>query len=189
MSDLHIRVPSWLRSPSLLVPLALALAAAVAVGILALVLVVVPTLRQVNHTLELVEAAMPIIQQIGPEVDRIDRNVQGVAPEIDGIREPLGRMEERLGGLSVPVERMAAGLDDVGGSVDELPELRRELARMHATMRAIEADFDLAGGNIAAMLDRLDRLARDFERVVALLQKTAEHVESLDRKTGPSVNG
>lgn len=161
-------------------------AAALIVATVTAAAVLIPTLRRVDRTLSLIEHAMPVITGLGPEVGRIDRNVQAVAPEVLGIRDPLGRMEGRLGELSEPVERMAAGLDGVEGSVDDLPELRRELVRMHATMREISRDFDSTGTNIAAMLNRLDRLAQQFERVVALLAKTAEHVENLDRKTGPA---
>jgi uncharacterized protein YoxC len=161
-------------------------AAALIIATVTAAAVLIPTLRRVDRTLSLIEQAMPVITALGPEVDRIDRNVEAVAPEVLGIRDPLGRMEGRLGSLSAPIERMAVGLDGVEGSVDDLPELRRELVRMHATMREISRDFDATGTNIVAMLNRLDRLAQQFERVVALLTKTAEHVENLDRKTGPA---
>lgn len=167
-------------SPGMLVGAAALLLALTLTLVLAVLL---PTLRRVDRALSIIEQALPAVTEMRPEVDRIDRNVELVTPEITAMRDPLSRLEGRMGRLSDPVEQMAASLEDLRLSIAVLPELRRELVRTNRSLGQVQGDFAHTRDTLAAMLAQLATLTRDFEQAIVLMDKMAQHVENIDRKT------
>lgn len=154
-----------------------------------LVALVMPAALRFSRTLvEVQEQVLPLLYEVRPEVGRIDGNVETVTPQVGQLRGQIDGLHGSLDQLADPVERLEARmaqLQDAVEPIGSLPELHEELTAIGGSMRAIRTDFAALHAAVLEMTDVVGGLGSDFDRVVELLQKTAEHVENLDRKTGP----
>lgn len=171
---------------------------AVAVGA-----IVWPVLQRVDRTASLIEESLPILQAIGPEVSTIEQNVDTLTPQISSVGPGLTELDGRIEDLESPLLRLEARIAELQGSLstlDELPALRSdlrdglgtistELAETNASLRSVRDDFSVTTERIGQLTDAVTRLVEQFEQVVALLDETEQHVENLDRKTGPAPPG
>lgn len=165
--------------------------------------IVWPVLQRVDDTLSLIEDSLPILQAIQPEVDTIEDNVSELVPPITAVGPSLEGLDGRIDELSDPlvrVERRIAQLQASLGAVETLPALRRDLnqgleslgaqlAVTNGSLSAVRTDFATTTRSIQQLTAAVAQLVSQFEQVVALLEETEEHVENLDRKTGPAPPG
>lgn len=185
-------------------------------GIALVAVLVVPVLSRLGTTIETLNTSLPILEQVGPDVDSLEGNVGEIAPDvdslddtvrdvraglgtvtdsIDGLHPPLGTIDDSVRGVDDSVRGVDASLQDVAdrldtldaslqqmqgslGALGVLPNLLDELGRTTAGVGTI-AD------HTATMGRELGQLAAALERITALLEETEQHVENLDRKTGP----
>ena len=187
-----------------------ALGGSLLVGAAAVVaLLVVPLLGRVDRTLETLNASLPILEQVGPDVQTLRGDVGEIAPDVDtlegtvqDVEQGLGTIDDSIGGLRPPlatVDDSVRGVDDsVQGVARRVGALDDSLRRMEASLGALDTlpsvleELRTTTDGIATIADRTDvlvgqlgRVAMSLERMTALLEETEQHVENLDRKTGP----
>ena len=67
----------------------------------------------------------------------------------------------------------------------DVSELTSDFGKVQDSLSAIQQDFHSTTTSIEQLLVLFTDLTATFDRVVELLEQTAEHVENLDHKTGP----
>lgn len=184
-----------------LLPVVIGLVAATAVTLGVIALLLLPTLQRVDHAVAAMTDAIPAIEQMQPDLASVDGNMEReVVPAMRGLDGDLAAIGDRVGEIQDPLTRLEARMVDLQGAIDELgqpldtlPLLREDLGAMRADIAAMRSG--IAGlsssleGTEAAMgdlVDLMERLVGSFDRVVALLDETEQHVENIDRKTGPA---
>lgn len=183
---------------------------ALLVGMAAVVaLLVAPLLGRVDRTLETLNSSLPILEQVGPDVDRLRRDVGAITPDVGAIGEDVAEVEQGLGAVDGSVRGLRDPLGTIDGSVrsvdTSVDEVARQVAGLDDSIVRLESQLQ-ALGILPALLDELRRtsdgvagiaegtstlqsqlgaVVASLERVAALLDETEQHVENLDRKTGP----
>lgn len=159
---------------------------------------VVPTLSRVDRVMDTVEQTLPVIEEIEPQVDTIQNDVDTITPDVDDIGGDVGGMREELGAMRgdlTTLEQMdarLAALQEQMQALDtlaELPGMGQRLRETRDAVRSVDADLSALRKTIHGMSHSLTSVDRSFDEVVALLEKTAEHAENLDHKSGPPPPG
>lgn len=153
------------------------------------VVVLVPLIDRVDAVLTGIEDTLPLVQELRPEVGRIDRNVETVTPQVGQLRGQLDGFDTAIDDLSDPVVRMEARLAELQDTIEPieaLPQLQQDFGAVSADLAGIRSDFAEVSDSMHQLLLVIEELDARFAAVVELLEKTAEHVENLDRKTGPA---
>ena len=173
------------------------------VGVVAVVgLLVVPLLDRVDTTLETLNSSLPILEQVGPDVDAIRNDVGEIAPDVGSLEGMVREVEAGLGTVDQSVNQLRPPLDTVDDSVQgvasQLETLDESVRRLEVSLGPLGVLPDVleelrhTSDTIATVADHTDALSRQLGRVASsldqvtvLLEETEQHVENLDRKTGP----
>lgn len=164
-------------------------------------LVVLPMLSRADRALDAIEDALPVVEeQIGPDVatlrhevpptvdemlavlDNVQSQLGDVNDGVTALHPPLRSMDTQVGGLRQDVEPISL-LGGVLDAVRVLPEVRDAvgvLPEMLASLEGTRTGVADVNSNIVALRERLDDM-------IALLEEIEQHVENIDRKTGPVV--
>lgn len=136
--------------------------AALLVLVLAVVMLFVrPVLDRVDQTLLTLNSALPVLNDLGPDVDAVRSDVSEVTPDVEALRGSLGDL--------------SGGIDDINGSLGRLEALDTLVGELERTT----AGIDTISARLAEVTDAL-------ERVLVLLEETEQHVENIDEKSGPA---
>lgn len=180
------------------------------VGVIAVVaLLVVPLLSRVDMTLETLNSSLPILEQVGPDVGTLRSDVDEITPDVDSLEETVLDVSSGLGMVNDSVDQLQPPLGTVDESIrsvddsvqlvaDRVVTLDESVRRMEgrlgtldvlpevlAEMRRTTEGIGRITGHTAALNDELGRVVDALDRTTALLADTEQHVENLDRKTGP----
>ena len=150
---------------------AIAVAALLVLTLAIVVLLVRPVLTRVDMTLQTLNSSLPILEELGPDVNALRQDVEGVAPDVATIEGTLTGVEDGLGAIDASVRGLRGPLEALSAVLEELVP--------PAPASATIGDQTAASARPGHLADALDRLT-------ALLEETEQHVENIDRKTGPA---
>lgn len=187
-----------------LLPVLFGLGAATVAVIAVLAALLLPTLGRVDDAVTALAQAAPALQEMPPDLRSVDRNIDDeVVPAMQGLDGDLADLGDRVGEINDPLtrvearlERLQGSIDGLAGPIESLPMLREDIVAMGEDLDAVRGGIDdvVAGldgtqRSISDLVTLMERLTGSFDRVVALLDETEQHVENLDRKTGPAPPG
>lgn len=164
-------------------------------------LVLLPLLSRADRTLDVIERTLPVVEeQIGPDVSTLRHEIPPTVDEmltvLDAVQSQLGDVNDGVTALEPPLQSVDTQmgalredvkpislLDSVLQAVSVLPEVRDAvgvLPQMLTSLEGTRTGVTEVNSNIVALRERLDHM-------IALLEEIEQHVENIDRKTGPVV--